>query len=136
MSDTQKSCIGFGALILGLGLAAVSLVAGGLGELVTYLGGDSLGINFRTGLIAGGVIFSLLFLTAVYFFIKVRDWSWFPAIISGVYTILPDVIPGPEDDVAAMILGIALSAGLSFFKTRYERRKAVERPELPPDRSK
>ena len=133
MSDTQKSCIGFGALLLGLGLAVISLVVGGVGELVTMLGGNSLGFNFRTGLIVGGVVFGLLFLTAIYFFIRIRDWSWFPAIISGVYTILPDIIPGPEDDIAAMVVGVVLSAGLSFLKSRLDQRKTADRPELPPD---
>ncbi|MBN2045234.1 MAG: hypothetical protein JW757_09460 [Anaerolineales bacterium] len=122
MSDSKKSCLGFTALILGLGLAVVSLVAGGIGELVRFLGGDSLGINLKNGAIIAGIVFGLLFLTAVYFFISIRDWSWLPAIAGGVYAVLPDLVLGPEDDVLAMVAGVGISGLLSYFQYRRDKK--------------
>jgi len=133
MKDSTKSCLGFSALILALGLASVSLLVGGVGELVTQFGGNSLGINFRTGLIGAFVVFGLLFLTALYFFISVRDWSWIPAILGGVYAILPDIVLGPQDDVAALTLGVVASAVLNYFMNRRGQPKPADRPELPPE---
>ena len=118
MSDSKRSCLGFTALILGLGLAAVSLVAGGIGQVVTVLGGDSLGINIKSGAIGAAVVFGLLFLSAMYFFISIRDWSWLPAIAGGVYAVLPDLILGPEDDVIAMVAGVGISGLLSYLDYR------------------
>jgi hypothetical protein len=125
MSDGKKSCLGFGALILALGLAVVSLVAGGIGELVTVLGGDSLGINLKTGLITAAVIFSLLFISALYFFISIRDWAWMPAIAGGVYAVLPDLILGPEDDIVAMIAGVGISGFLSYLDYRRGKKQKI-----------
>ncbi len=133
MSDGQKSCAGFAALFLGMGLAVLSLTAAGVSELIRFFSGNSLGIDLRTGLIIGGVLFALCFLTAIYFFISVRDWSWFPAIISGVYAVLPDLIPGPEDDILAIVFGVVLSVILSFLKSRVDRKMAASRPEQPPN---
>lgn len=133
MKDSTKSCFGFTALILALGLAFVSLLLGGVGELVTQLGGNSLGITFRTGLIGAFVVFGLLFLTALYFFISIRDWSWIPAILGGVYAILPDLIIGPQDDLAAMVLGVVVSGGLNYFMNRRGIPTTSDRPELPPE---
>lgn len=125
MSDGRKSCLGFGALILGLGLAVVSLLAGGIGEIVTYLGGDSLGINLKTGLIVAAVLFALLFLSAMYFFISIKDWAWLPAIAGGVYAVLPDLILGPEDDIVAMIAGVGISGFLSYLDYRRGKKKEI-----------
>ena len=122
MSDSKKSCLGFAALILGLGLAVVSLLAGGIGELVTFLGGDSLGVNLKSGGIVAGVMFGLLFLSAIYFFISLRDWSWLPAIAGGVYAVLPDLILGPEDDVIAMAAGVGISGLLSYLQSRRDKK--------------
>ncbi len=124
MSDGKKSCLGFTALILGLGLAAVSLLVGGIGQLVLFLGGDSLGINLKTGLIAAVVVFALLFISAIYFFVSIKEWAWLPAIAGGVYAILPDLVLGPEDDVLAMIAGVGISGLLSYLD--YRRGKKVE----------
>jgi formate hydrogenlyase subunit 3/multisubunit Na+/H+ antiporter MnhD subunit len=134
MSDSRKSCLGFAALILGLVLAGLSLVAGGIGEMVILLGGETL-FNFRLGLIAAIVLFSLLFLMAVYFFISIRDWSWLPAIAGGVYAVAPDIIFGPQDDLLALIGGVVVSVLLSWIDNRRDRRSAdpSQRAELPPD---
>lgn len=134
MSDSRKSCFGFAALILGLVLAGLSLVAGGIGELVILLGGETL-FNFRIGLIAAIILFTLLFVMAVYFFISIRDWSWLPAIAGGVYAIAPDIIFGPQDDLLALIGGVVISVLLSWIDYRRDRRRASPSPraELPPD---
>lgn len=118
MSDGKKSCLGFAALILGLGLAVVSLLAGGIGQVVVFLGGDSLGINLKSGLIAAVIVFALLFISAMYFFISIRDWAWLPAIAGGVYAVLPDLILGPEDDIVAMLAGVGISGLLSYLDYR------------------
>jgi hypothetical protein len=122
MSDSKKSCLGFTALILGLGLAVVSLVAGGIGEIVTFFGGDSLGINLKSSAIAAGIVFGLLFISAIYFFLSIRDWAWLPAIAGGVYAVLPDLILGPEDDVIAMAAGVGVSGLLSYLQYRREKK--------------
>jgi hypothetical protein len=132
MSDGWKTCFGFGFLILGLGLAVLSLITGGIGELVTFLGGDSLGIDFRLGLYIAAGLFGLLFLASIGFFISIRNWSWLPAIAGGVYAVVPDLILGPEDDVAAMIVGIAASGLLAYLKSRHGQKTALSRPENPP----
>ena len=38
MSDSKESCIGFAALVLGLGLAIVSVLVGGVGALIELMG--------------------------------------------------------------------------------------------------
>jgi hypothetical protein len=133
MSDGWKTCFGFGFLILGLGLAAVSLLAGGIGQLVTFLGGDSLGIDFRLGLYIAAGVFGLLFLASIGFFISIRNWSWLPAIAGGIYAVVPDLILGPEDDAAALIVGVAASGLLAYLKNRREQKFRLSRPESPPE---
>jgi hypothetical protein len=132
MSDGQKSCFGFGFLILGLVLAVASLLAGGIGELITFFGGDSLGVDFRLGLYIAIGVFVVLFAAAVFFFLSIRNWAWLPAIAGGVYTLMPDLIIGPEDDVVAMILGVLVSGLLAHIKDRQEERATTPRPESPP----
>lgn len=132
MSDGQKSCFGFGFLILGLVLAVASLLAGGIGELISFFGGDSLGIDFKLGLYIAIGVFLVLFAAAVFFFLSIRNWAWLPAIAGAVYTILPDLIIGPEDDIVAMILGVLVSGLLAHIKDRREAGTAAPRPESPP----
>lgn len=135
MSDGKKSCLGFAALILGLGLAVVSILAGGVGELVTLATGNSFGLNLKSGLIAGLVIFGVLFIVAIYFFIRIKDYSWFPAIAGGIYAVLPDIIQGPQDDFIVMLAGLILSIIWEIFENRHERKLAAreDRPEPPPE---
>lgn len=134
MSDGRKSCLGFVFLILGLGLAVLSLVAGGLGELVKVFGMESI-INLKTGLYIAIGVFVVLFVAAMVMFISIRDWTWLPAIFGGVYTILPDLILGPEDDILALIGGVALSGLLNYVTNK--RTASRSRPEeLGPPRAK
>ena len=129
MKDGTKSCLGFTFLILGLILAVVSLFAGGVGELVTFLGGDSLGINLKVGLYIAIGVFVVLFAAAIAMFVSVRDWAWIPAILGGVYAILPDLMVGPQDDIFAVIGGVLLSAALNYFTQRRSGNTAAARPE-------
>lgn len=132
MSDGWKTCFGFGFLILGLTLAGISLVAGGIGELVTFLGGDAIGIDLRTGFYIAVGVFVVLFLAAMAFFISIRNWAWLPAIAGGVYAVVPDLILGPEDDVVAMLVGVLGSGLLAYFQSRREQKMASVRPESLP----
>ena len=122
MSVGQKSCFGFGFLILGLVLAVASLLAGGIGELIAF----KLGLYIAIG------VFVVLFAAAVFFFLSIRNWAWLPAIAGAVYTILPDLIIGPEDDIVAMVLGVLVSGLLAHIKDRREEGAAAPRPEAPP----
>ena len=114
LSDGVKSCLGVGFVLAALALAVISLVAGGVGSIVNWLGGESFGLDLRTGTIIGVGVFVFFFVLAVYMFISVRDYSWFPAIFSGLYAIVPDLILGPQDDFLAMIAGVVISGFLAW----------------------
>ena len=118
MSDGRKSCLGFGFLILALVLAGFSVFAGGISSLVSSMVGESVGFSLKTGIYLAIGVFILLTLVALIFFISVRDWSWFPAIFGGVYAIMPDLIFGPEDDVLALVVGVAISGLLAYLKEK------------------
>ena len=122
MSDGRKSCLGFGFLILALALAGFSVLAGGIGSFVSGVGGESFGFDIKTGVFLAIGVFVLLALVAVGFFISVRDWSWFPALFGGVYAIMPDLIFGPEDDVIALAVGVAISGLLAYLKDKRSRK--------------
>jgi len=132
MSDGRKTCFGFAFLILGLALAVISILAGGIGEMVTFFGGNSLGIDFKLGLYIAIGVFVVLFLASIAFFISIRNWSWLPAIAGGVYAVVPDLILGPEDDVVAMAAGVLVSGALAYLKSRSEQNQTIARPESPP----
>jgi hypothetical protein len=114
MSDGKKSCLGFIFLIGALVIAVLALVAGGIGEVVNYLGGNTFGVGIRSGLIIGVGALVFFFVLAVYMFITIRNYAWFPAIAAGVYTVLPDLIIGPEDDIVVLILGGLISGLLAW----------------------
>jgi hypothetical protein len=118
VSDGKKSCLGFGFLILALTLAGISVFAGGISTLASWLSGESTGFDLRTGLILAVGLFVVFALISALFFISVRNWSWFPAIFGGVYAILPDLISGPADDAVALIAGAALSGALAYLRER------------------
>ncbi|MDH5507799.1 MAG: hypothetical protein OEZ02_11325 [Anaerolineae bacterium] len=118
MSDGKKSCLGFVFLIAAMALAVLALFSGGLGSLITWLGGQSFGLDLRTGTILGVGAFVFFFVLAVYMFIQVKEYSWFPAILSGAYAVLPDIFLGPEDDIVVLILGAVISGLLVWRKER------------------
>ena len=118
MSDGRKSCLGFGFLFLALVLAGLSVFAGGIGSLVSRVGGEAVGFDLKTGMFLAIGVFILLAFVALAFFISVRDWSWFPAIFGGVYAMMPDLIFGPEDDVLALVAGVLISGLLAYVKDK------------------
>ena len=126
MSDGKKSCLGFIFLIGALVLAVLALVAGGIGEVVNYLGGNTFGVDIRSGLIIGVGALVFFFVLAVYMFITIRNYSWFPAIAAGVYTVLPDLIIGPEDDIIVLILGGFISGFLDWRQSQGAERKKLD----------
>ena len=132
MSDGWKTCFGFGFLILGLVLALLSVMAGGLGQLVESLGGNAWGIDLGLGIKIAAVVFVVLFVAAIAFFISIRDWTWFPAIAGGIYAVVPDLIIGPEDDALAILVGVLASGILAQLKSRRERKMDQARLEPPP----
>lgn len=123
MSDTSKSCLGFTFLFMALALALLAIFAGGLASVVTWLGGDSFGLNFKSGAIIGAGAFVFFFALSVYFFIKTNDLSWLPAIIGTLYAVLPDLLAGPQDDIGALLLGTLIS-GFLFWRGNRRQKKA------------
>ena len=120
MSDGKKSCLGFLFLIAALVLAGLVLIIGGFDAMISWLGGESFGLSVKTTTVIAFVIFMIFFAISLIMFISIRDWSWLPAIAGGVYTILPDLILGPEDDIIAMVLGVVISGLLAWRKGKRE----------------
>ena len=120
MSDGKKSCLGFLFLIAGLVLAGLVLIIGGFDAVISWLGGESFGLSVKTATLIAAAIFVIFFAISLVMFISIRDWSWLPAIAGGVYTILPDLILGPEDDIIAMVLGVVISGLLAWRKGKRE----------------
>ena len=114
MSDTRKTCLGFIFLIIAVGIAIASLLLGAIGSALETIGGSLFGINLETGVIVGLVAFGVSALLAVYMFFQVKNLAWLPVIISGVYTILPDIFAGPADDAVALVLGAIISGVLAW----------------------
>jgi hypothetical protein len=118
--------LGFGFLIAALVLAGAAIFVGGLDALIdgfaSIFRGESFHLNVTTALGIGIGIFILLSTIALIFFLSVRNWYWLPAILGGVYTIMPDLIFGPEDDILALALGVLASGLLAW---RRERRTAL-----------
>lgn len=135
MNDGRKTCLGFAFLIMGLILAVVSVLVGGVGEMVKWFGGESQ-INFQIGLYVAIAIFAILFIAAFVMFVSVKDWAWLPAILGGVYAILPDLIAGPTDDLGAVIFGAVISVALNYFTEQRRKQSAgpIRPEELEPPR--
>jgi len=106
MKDSHRSCLGFIFILLALGL--------GIGAAV----GGWMGADFRAGIILGIGTFIFFCVIAGYFFLQIKDWSWIPAIASGIYLLLPDLILGPEDDFLIMLLGGLISVFLAWRKNK------------------
>ena len=135
MSDGWKTCFGFSFLILGLVLALLSVMAGGLGEWVESLGGNAWGIDLDLGVKVAAGVFIILFVAAIVFFASIREWTWLPAIAGGIYAVVPDLIFGPEDDALAILAGVLASGILAQLKSRRERKMAQVRFDPPPSGS-
>jgi hypothetical protein len=118
VSDGKKTCLGFVSLAIAMGLSILTLVMGGFGSLVKKLGGQFLGLDLRVGTILALSIFAFFFVIAIYFFVRVKDYSWLPAIVAGLYAIVPDLILGPEDDIGVLVLGGVISGVLAYRKAK------------------
>ena len=118
MSDTRKTCLGFIFMIAAVTIAIAALLLGGVGSAVEELGGSLFGLNLKSGAIIGFVAFAVSALLAVYMFFQVKNLSWLPTIIAGVYAILPDIMVGPTDDAVALVLGAVLSGLLAWRQQR------------------
>ena len=79
-----------------------------VGLIVGWLGWD-----LRTGVVTAALVFALMFLTSGIILATAKDPSWFvvmlPFLFGLIYALLPDVIPGPIDDAAAVAAGAILS---------------------------
>ena len=82
--------------------------------MITWLGGETFGINLRTGSMIGIGAFSFFFVLSLYSFIKIKNWAWMPAIFGTLWAVLPDIILGPEDDITIVLLGAAISGFLAW----------------------
>lgn len=91
-------------VVFAVGLGVFALVAG------------SVGLDLNRGVRLGILTFVFFFVIAAYLFFKIENWGYLPIIASIVYTILPDLILGPEDDILALILG-ALISGIWAWRT-------------------
>lgn len=109
MTDRQRIFIGFSLLILSLIGAAIA----GLSGFAALLGAES-----QTGIVLGLAGFVGLGVLAAYQFIKIRDWAWIPAVLGGVYAVLPDLILGVGDDIGALLLGAAISGVMAWRRGR------------------
>ncbi|MQC26314.1 MAG: hypothetical protein DWG76_02545 [Chloroflexi bacterium] len=117
MSDRRRAVLGFVFLALAMGLAVVALIGG------------SIGWDFKTGVILSVGTFVVLAGFSAYLFISIRNYAWFPAVVGGLYAVLPDLVAGPADDAGVLLLGAALSGLLSWRRKRKVERDA-QKPEL------
>jgi hypothetical protein len=106
MNDRNRSCLGFVFLSASLVLAAAALIGGWIGW------------DFRTGAILSVSTFVLFAVLAAYMFVTIKDYAWFPAVVGGLYAVLPDLMAGPGDDVAVLALGAVISGIWSWRRSR------------------
>lgn len=106
MKDGTRACLGFVFLAAALVLAA----AFGIGSWA--LAGASAGLN--TALITFAIFAAL----AVYMFVSIKDYAWIPAILGGVYAILPDLLLGPIDDTIVLVASLIVSGLMSWRRGR------------------
>ena len=109
MKDRQRIVLGFFLLVLALIGAALA----GLSGFAALVGADS-----QNGIVLGLAAFVGLGALAAYQFIKIRDWAWIPAVLGGVYAIVPDLLVGPTDDIGALLLGAVISGVLAWRRGR------------------
>jgi hypothetical protein len=107
MGDGTRACLGFVFLAAALVLAVIFGIVGWI------FGGDAgTGLWVALGTFAG---FAIL---AAYMFLTIKDYSWIPAVIGGVYAILPDLLAGPFDDAIVLLAGVAISGLISWRRGR------------------
>ncbi len=104
MSDGKRSCLGFVFLLAALILAAVFGIGGWVGR------------DFQTGATLGIGVFAFFAVLSAYMFVTIKDYAWLPAVIGGLYAVLPDLVAGPGDDAVVLVLGALLSGALAWRK--------------------
>jgi hypothetical protein len=109
MNDRRRAFLGFVFLLLAMLLAVGALIGGWIGW------------DFRTGAVLSIGTFLLFAALAAYMFVSIKDYAWFPAVFGGLYAVLPDLVAGPTDDLAALVLGAAISGLIGW-----RRKKRVE----------
>ena len=107
MRDGTRACLGFVFLAAALVLA-----------VLFGIGGWALGGDAGSGLTVALATFAIFAIAAVYMFVKIRDYAWIPAVLGGVYAILPDLLIGPADDAVVVVAGVVMSALLSWRRGR------------------
>lgn len=107
MRDGTRACLGFVFLAAALVLAVLF----GIGGWV--LGGDA-GSGFAVAL----ATFAIFAVAAAYMFISIKDYAWIPAVLGGVYAILPDLLIGPADDAVVLVAGVVISAVIAWRRGR------------------
>jgi hypothetical protein len=124
MSEGKRTCLGFGFLFLALIFAVAAVYLGGMSALVngvvSWMRGDSFQLGAGTAWVIGIGIFVALSAIAILIFLSFKNWSWLPAVLGGIYAVMPDLIFGHVDDTIALVLGILASGLLAW---RRERRK-------------
>ncbi|HEX9595247.1 MAG TPA: hypothetical protein VF982_00075 [Anaerolineales bacterium] len=108
MRDGTRACLGFVFLAAALVLAALF----GIGGWV--LGGDA-----GAGFMAALATFAIFAVAAMYMFISIKDYAWIPAVLGGVYAILPDLLIGPADDAVVLVAGVVISALVAWRRGRH-----------------
>jgi hypothetical protein len=106
MSDRRRALLGFVFLLLAMLLAVVALIGGWIGW------------GFKTGAMLSIGTFVVLAGAAGYMFVSIRDYAWFPAVLGGLYAVLPDLIAGPMDDIGVLLLGAAISGLIGWRKRK------------------
>jgi hypothetical protein len=79
-------------------------------------------LEVGTAWVIGIGIFVAFSSIAIIIFLSLKNWSWLPAILGGIYTVMPDLIFGQADDALAIVLGVLASGLLAW---RRERRKEL-----------
>jgi hypothetical protein len=107
MKDGSRACLGFVFLIAALVLAALFGINGWV------LGGDA-----NTSFVAALITLFIFATLAVYMFLSIKDYAWIPAVLGGVYAILPDLLLGPVDDAVVLVAGVVVSGILAWRRGR------------------
>ena len=101
MDDRSKTCLSLLFFSSTLILPLVALAAGWIA------------VDFQTGATVALITFAFFFLLSGIFLSLVRFPSWFtvslPFLFGFLYAIIPDFVPGPFDDAAAVVAGAVLS---------------------------
>lgn len=104
MADKTKTCL---SVLFFASMFILPLVALAIGWV---------GWDFRTGAIVALITFAVFFLLAGILLATVKDLSWvavsLPFLFGFIYSVLPDLLPGPVDDAVVFAAGALLTFAL------------------------